>query len=281
MTRIDSLLAKGTTFSFELMPATNEKREAALDRALPELEDLDPSFVSVTYGAGGSTRGGTHDLVKRLLDEGRTVPMAHLTTAGQSRTQLKEMLERYRADGLENILALRGDPPLDAESMPEGELTNAMELVELAREVGDFCIAVAAHPEGHPAAKTREEDLAFQLAKFKRADFAITQFFFDVDAYFAFVNDLSAMGNTTPIIPGIIAPVSVTQLERMAEMSHTEVPHWVHDRLVGDDEEAVAAAGVGIAVDLAKKLLAGGAPGIHIYTLNHSAPARAIYNRLF
>src|SRR5581483_11681900 len=200
---ITGLLAASTTYSFEFFPPRNNEAEVQLAATLAELEPLRPSFVSITYGAGGSTRDRTHGLVVDLLRSTTMTPMAHLTCAGHRRAELADILERYRSDGVENLLALRGDPA--AGSAPSaGELRHAIELVELAREIGSFSVGVAAHPEGHPDAPDRDTDRRHLAAKLARADFAITQFFFRCEDYVALVDDLAARGVDKPVIAGIM-----------------------------------------------------------------------------
>jgi len=282
MATIRELLDAGRTFSFELMPPRTPEREQLLEQALTELEPLRPSFVSITYGAGGSTRHRTHDLVTKLLGTSM-VPMAHLTCAAHTRAELTDILIRYREVGLRNILALRGDPPLDSDGvLPDGELQRAADLVELTRSVGDFCVAVAAHPDKHPHAPDLATDRKHQAAKLAIADLGVTQFLFRPERYFSLVDDLASLGVHTPIIPGIMPPSNVNQLTRMAELSGAEIPREVHERLeaAGDDPNAVRQVGIDIATEVAQGLLDGGAPGLHIYTMNKSEATRAIYANL-
>lgn len=283
MPKISELLDKGSTFSFELMPPRTPERERQLEEALVGLEPLRPSFVSITYGAGGSTRQRTHDLVSRLLREGSMTPMAHLTCAAHSRSELVAILTRYKHDGLENVLALRGDPPLDATGdLPEGELHRAVELVELAREVHDFCVAVAMHPEGHPKAPDSSSDLRFQAEKLKAADFGITQFFFVANDYLRLVDEMSKRGADKPIIPGLMPPTNVGQLTKMAQLSGTDVPGSVAEKLyaVSGNPDDVRRVGVDIVTELSRQLLEKGAPGLHFYTMNRSTATREIYANL-
>ena len=274
--RIDQLLTAGRTFSFELFPARTGEQERVLEQALEDLIPLRPAFVSITYGAGGSTRDRTHDLVLRLLGDGPHTPMAHLTCIGHSREELAEILLRYRDVGLSNLLALRGDGGLDT-----GDLRNAAELVELARELGDFCIGVAAHPEGHP-----ETDLARDhdhlAAKLRLADFAITQFLFETDSYPRLVDDLAARGVEKPVIPGIMPVTNLAQVPRFAALSGRQLPAALVSRLeaVAGDPDAVRRIGVAHATLLCEELLALGVPGLHFYTLNRSRATREIYTRL-
>jgi methylenetetrahydrofolate reductase (NADPH) len=209
------------------------------------------------------------------------VPMAHLTCACHSRTELVEIIERYRDAGIDNILALGGDPPKDLD-LPEGELAYAIELVRLIRSTGDFCIGVAAHPEPHPRSPSRESDRLRTAEKLAEADFAITQFFFDADHYFDLVDSLRGHGVDKPVIPGIMPVTSIASVKRMAEMQGSEFPAWLLAKLeaVGDDAAAVRAVGIAEATNLCAALLEGGAPGLHFYTMNRSTATREIYENL-
>lgn len=257
--------------SFEFFPPKTEEAEATLERTLRDLEPLYPSFVSVTYGAGGSTRERTHDLIVRLITGTSLNPMAHLTCAGHTRTELVELLERYRDEGLDNVLALRGDPPAELD-LPDGDLAHAIDLVALIREVGPFSVAVAAHPEGHPACPDPKLDRDRQAAKLAAADLAITQFFFEPEVYERFVADMDARGVTTPIIPGVMPVTNLKQVARMAELSGAAFPDALRARLErgGDDPDAVRRIGIEAATECCEALLALGAPGLHFYTLNRS-----------
>jgi methylenetetrahydrofolate reductase (NADPH) len=209
--------------------------------------------------------------------------MAHLTCAAHRREQLEDVLVRYRDAGVENILALHGDPPLDADSdLPDGDLRYALDLVELARSVSPFCVAVAAHPEGHPRAPDRATDRRHTALKLEVADFAITQFFFHLEDYLDLVESLSALGVDKPVIPGIMPITSVRTVSRMCELSGTEVPRSVTDRLepVADQPDEVRRIGVEVATELGQKLLAEGVPGLHFYTMNQAAATREIYANL-
>ena len=278
---VGALLAAGTTYSFEFFPPRDEAAEAQLARTLSELEPLRPSFVSITYGAGGSTRDRTHDLVVDILRRTTMTPMAHLTCVGHTRAELAAILERYRHDGVANLLALRGDPPAGAAGAP-GDLRHALELVELAREAGSFSIGVAAHPEGHPEAPDRPTDRRHLAAKLARADFAVTQFFFRCEDYLRLVGDLVHRGVTKPVIPGIMPVTNVAQIERFAALSGAEVPARLRARLqaAGDDPAEVRRIGVAAATELCADLLAAGAPGLHFYTLNRSTATREIWAAL-
>jgi methylenetetrahydrofolate reductase (NADPH) len=279
--KISDILARGTSYSFEFFPPRSPEAEATLERALRELEPLGPSYVSVTYGAGGSTRERTHELVVQILHGTSITPMAHLTCVGHTRDELREIVERYRDAGIENVLALGGDPPKDSD-LPRGELEYAVELVRLVREVGDFSVGVAAHPEPHPRSPSKETDRLHTAEKLAEADFAITQFFFEPEHYFDLVESLRAHGVDKPVIAGIMPVTSLAGIKRMAELQGSAFPQWLADRLyaVGDDPEMVRAVGVEESTKLCRALLAGGAPGLHFYTLNRSTATIEIYANL-
>jgi methylenetetrahydrofolate reductase (NADPH) len=282
MTRIDTLLAETTTTSFEFFPPKTDEGRDALRVTVRELEPLSPSFVSVTYGAGGATRERTHDLVIDMLTNTNIPPMAHLTTVAHTRSELVDILTRYRDAGVANIMALRGDAPQD-DPNPVRELRHAAELVTLAREVGgdQFAIGVAAHPEGHPESPSLETDRRFLAEKCKLADFAVTQFFFHVDVYLRLVDDLDRHGCDTPVIPGIMPVTNVSQIERFAALSGTALPTWLKKRLAqAKTPDEVETIGVEVATELCADLLAAGAPGLHFYTLNRSQATRRIYAAL-
>jgi methylenetetrahydrofolate reductase (NADPH) len=266
-------IGAGRFVSFELWPPRSPESAQALEAALDELAALGPSFVAITYGAGGSTRERTHDLVVRLVDS-PLLPLAHLTCAAHHRSELVELMGRYRRAGVDNLLALHGDPPLSAtEALPEGDLRFALELARLARELGFPCVGVAVHPEGHPAAPSPEADRRHQAAKLREADFGLTQFLHRSEDYFALVDDLRARGADAPIVPGIMPITNVRQVERMAAMSGTDLPAALAARLlaVADRPEEVRRVGVEHATNLCRELLDGGAPGLHFYTMNRAA----------
>ncbi|MGI9034253.1 MAG: methylenetetrahydrofolate reductase [Acidimicrobiales bacterium] len=282
MPRIADLLATGRTFSFEFFPPKTPEAEITLEMTLAELELLKPSFVSVTYGAGGSTRERTHDLVVSINRSTTMTAMAHLTCAAHTRDELTTIVGHYHEAGVENILALGGDPPADL-GLPAGDLRHAVELVELVREVGPFCVGVAAHPELHPKSNgDRAADRRFLATKLEHADFAITQFFFRAGDYLSMVDDLAALGVDKPVIPGIMPVTNLSSIRRMAAMSGAAVPPEVVQRLeaVADDPEVVRRAGVEMATELCRRLLDAGAPGLHFYTLNRSTATREIYANL-
>ncbi len=281
MARIGELLAAGRTFSFEFFPPRTAAGRTTLAHTLRELEPLEPSFVSVTYGAGGSTREWTHEIVVGMLHTTTLNPMAHLTCVGHSRLDLAEILVRYRRAGIENVLCLGGDPPAGVE-LPEAELHHAIELVELAGAIGGFSTGVAAHPAGHPKSPDLASDRRHLAAKLAVADFAITQFFFRVQDYLTLVEDLAARGCDKPVIPGVMPITHLASVARMGELAGHPVPPEVVARFEGreEDAEAVRRIGVEVAVELCEKLLAEGAPGLHFYTLNRSLATREIYASL-
>jgi methylenetetrahydrofolate reductase (NADPH) len=279
--KITEILAAGPSYSFEFFPPKTPAAEEALARALEELEPLGPSYVSVTYGAGGSTREKTHEIVTGILRDTAMTPMAHLTCAAHTRAQLVDVVTRYRDAGIDNILALGGDPPKDLD-LPPGELRHAIELVHLIRTVGDFAVGVAAHPEPHPRSPSRESDRRHTAEKLDAADFAITQFFFDAEHYFDLVDSLRALGVHKPVIAGIMPATTIGSIKRMTELQGSDFPRWLAEKLeaVAEDPDAVFAVGVEEATKLCRALLDGGAPGLHFYTLNRSRATREIYENL-
>lgn len=277
MAMIRDLLAAGPTVSFEFFPPKTDEAERQLEKTIRELEHLAPSFVSVTYGAGGSTRERTRDIVIGIERDTTLTAMAHLTCMGHRRTEITELLDEYRRGEVCNILALAGDPPADGEPA-EGDFTYAIELVETVREAGDFSIGVAAHPEGHPRSPDRASDLRHLAAKLAVADFGVTQFFFRAEDYLRMRDGLAALGCDTPVIPGIMPVTNARQIRRFAEMSGAAFPADLADRLeaIADDAAAVRAVGVEVATELCRTLLDEGVPGLHFYTLNRSTATREI-----
>jgi methylenetetrahydrofolate reductase (NADPH) len=274
------------TFSFEFFPPRTDAGEQALWQAVRELEPLQPGFVSVTYGAGGSTRDRTVRVTRRIAEETTLTPMAHLTCVGSSRAELASVLGQYADAGIHTVLALRGDPPgglgTPFEVHPEG-LAYASDLVALIRSLGQFDVGVAAFPEGHPEARDVDHDADVLVAKADAgAQFAITQFFFDADDYFALVDRVRRRRCDLPIVPGIMPVTSVSQIERFAALSGAAFPSALAQRLhaVADDPAAVRAIGVEVATELSSRLLAGGAPGLHFYTLNRSTATREVFAAL-
>ncbi|HLI72933.1 MAG TPA: methylenetetrahydrofolate reductase [Acidimicrobiales bacterium] len=282
MAWISELLAAGRTFSFEFFPPKNDQEQATLVRTLRDLEPLGPSFVSVTYRGGRESRQRTHDLVSAMLRTTTLNPMAHLICVAHTRLELADILVAFRKSGVDNLMALGGDPPTDPEAGP-GELLHAIELVELARAIGGMSIGVAAHPAGHPNSPDMVSDRDFLAAKLRRADFAVTQFFFEVDEYLRLMDDLAARHVDKPVLPGIMPVTSLKSVPRMATMG-AAVPAWAVERLEraaaqgGDD--AVRRTGVELSTELCEQLLARGAPGLHFYTLNRSSATREIYAAL-
>jgi methylenetetrahydrofolate reductase (NADPH) len=263
----------GRFVSFELWPPRSPESAQALELALEQLAVLGPAFVAITYGAGGSTRERTHDLVVALVDS-PLLPLAHLTCAAHRRPELVELMRRYRRAGVDNLLALHGDPPLSAEQdLPVGDLRYAVELVALAREIGFPGVGVALHPQGHPAAPSCAADWLHQAGKLREADFGLTQFFHRSTDYFALVERMRARGADAPVIPGVMPITNVRQLERMATMSGASVPIELAQRLhaVADRPPEVRRIGVEHATVLCQELLDGGAPGLHFYTMNKAA----------
>jgi methylenetetrahydrofolate reductase (NADPH) len=281
MTKIVDILAAGPSHSFEFFPPKTPAAERVLEQTLLELEPLHPSFVSVTYGAGGSTREMTHDIVTRIIRDTSLTAMAHLTCAAHTRDELATIIRRYGSAGVENILALGGDPPKEL-NLPKGELEHATHLVALVRELGDFSVGVAVHPEGHPASANRADDRRRQAEKLAIADFGLSQFFFEAHVWFEFLADLDALGVTTPVIPGIMPVLNVKSVKRMAEMSGADFPRALEQRLraVEDDEDAMRAVGIEAATELCRELIAGGVDSFHFYTLNRSSATREIYENL-
>jgi methylenetetrahydrofolate reductase (NADPH) len=284
--RIDELLAAGDpTFSFEFFPPKTEAGEQNLAEALEGLRGLDPAFVSVTYGAGGSTREKTIETVKRIKDEHGLEAMAHFTCVGATVEELRSTLEAMRAAGIDNVLALRGDPPAGQEDWrrTEGGLEYSRELVELIAADYPFAIGGACFPETHIHASSPEEDLEHLAEKVAAGvDFLITQLFFDNALYFDFVERARAAGVGVPIIPGIMPITQVGQVERMAKLCGASIPAGLSRELHarGEDPEAVLDFGVAYATLQCAELLGAGAPGIHFITLNRSPATRAIVSAL-
>ncbi|MCY7395596.1 MAG: methylenetetrahydrofolate reductase [NAD(P)H] [Nocardioides sp.] len=276
----------GRSFSFEFFPPKDEAGEVQLWDAISALEPYRPTFVSVTYGAGGSTRDTTVRVTGRIARETSMTPLAHLTCVGHTRAEIEAILQSYRDSGVRNVLALRGDPP-GGPGAPwtatEGGLTYADELVALVRETGGFSVGVAAFPQGHREADSLDHDVEVLLGKQAAgAEFAITEMFFLAADYFALVARGRAAGVTIPILPGIMPIQNLGQIKRMAELSGREVPAEVVARISAHqaDPAALRAAGIAVAAELCEELLEGGAPGLHFYTLNRSKATREIFAAL-
>jgi methylenetetrahydrofolate reductase (NADPH) len=281
VTRIADLLAAGPTHSFEFGPPRTPEAEARLQKTLLELEPLHPSFVSVTYGAGGSTREATRRIVEHIGRDTSMTPMPHLTCVAHTRAEVVEIVRGYHDAGLENLLALGGDPPLDGIEHPS-DFRYAIELVELMQTEGDFSIGVAAFPEGHPRSHDLAADRRRLAEKLRLADFGITQFFFRANDYFRMLDDLAELGVDKPVLPGVMAFVNVDGLRRMAAMNATAIPDDLNARLdaVAGDPPAVRALAVEVCTALTAELLEGGAPGVHLYTMNYARAATEIWANL-
>ena len=284
--RIDSLFGSGEpVFSFEFFPPKTEQGEQNLFAALDELQPLDPAFVSVTYGAGGSTQAKTLDIVNRVRDEHGLEAMAHFTCVGATVDQLRHTLDQMRDAGHENVLALRGDPPAGQEEWvkTEGGLEYSSQLVALLKADYDFSIGAACFPEGHIHATSPEDDLRHLKEKVDAGvDFLITQLFFDNRLYYDFVERARGIGITVPIVPGIWPITGYAQIARVSALCGATLPEHVLGELDArkDDEEAVAEFGVAYATMQTADLLAHGAPGAHFFTLNRSPATRAILSAL-
>ncbi|MBM7515345.1 methylenetetrahydrofolate reductase [NAD(P)H] [Nocardioides nitrophenolicus] len=276
----------GRSFSFEFFPPKDEAGEAQLWDAIRALEPYQPTFVSVTYGAGGSTRDKTVAITGRIARETSMVPMAHLTCVGHTREELEAILDAYVAEGVSHVMALRGDPqegPRADWTPTDGGLNYALDLVELARSRGDFRIGVAAFPEGHPSADSLDADADVLVAKARAgAEFAVTQMFFRASDYFDLVGRVRARGVDIPILPGIMPILNLAAIRRQSELIGTSVPDDVVARISAHDGDpaAVRAEGIRIAAELCDELLAGGAPGLHFYTLNRSKATLEIFEAL-
>lgn len=285
----DRLDPNRPVFSVEFFPPKDDAGEQQLWRTIRELEPLDPAFVSVTYGAGGSSRDRTVRITGRIAQETTLVAMAHLTAVNHSVSELRQVIGSYAAAGLRNVLALRGDPPGDpgADWIPHPEgFSHAAELVRLIRELGDFCVGVAAFPEGHLRSPDLDTDVEHLVAKFRAgARFAITQMFFDVEDYVRLRDRVARYAPDMaeiPILAGVMPITSAKGIQKMAELSGAAIPREIRERVdrVADDPAAVREIGVDVAADLAERLLAEGAPGLHFYTLNRSGSTTQVLDRL-
>lgn len=278
MTKINELLKESRTVSFEFFPPKSDAEAAVLGETIRDLESLHPSFVSVTYRGGAESRQRTYDLVTMMRRDTSLNPMAHLICVAHSRGELTEILEQYGDASIDNLMALGGDPPTEPDAKV-GELQYALELVELARSVGDFSIGVAAHPAGHPRSETLHSDRDRLARKLEAADFGVTQFFFSIEEYLSLVNDIADRGVTKPILPGIMPVTSLSSVPRMATMG-APVPAWAIERLESVEStggaDAVREEGIALATELCAALLEEGAPGLHFYTLNRSKATREI-----
>jgi methylenetetrahydrofolate reductase (NADPH) len=270
--------------SFEFFPPKTPEGVEKLRGVRSELGLLSPHFYSVTFGAGGSTREGTLATVTEMHRED-VAAAPHLSCIGASTSEMAETLEHYRVLGVRRLVALRGDLPSGTGASARGDFRYARELVEFVRaRTGDwFHIEVAAYPEVHPQARSAADDLANLIGKFRSgADSAITQYFYNADAYFRLVDEAAKAGLDRPIVPGIMPITNYTQLARFSDTCGAEIPRWIRSRLAafGDDTASIKAFGIDVVARLCERLLAGGAPGLHFYTLNQSAPSTAICRQL-
>jgi methylenetetrahydrofolate reductase (NADPH) len=285
--RIGDLLARGgRSFSFEFLPPKDEEGEQVLWKSISELEPLRPTFVSVTYGAGGATRDRTVAITGRIARETSLVPMAHLTCVGHTVAELKSIFAQLREARIHNVLALRGDPPGGPRTewvSTEGGVDHACDLVQLISDDNGFCIGVAAFPEGHVDAPSLEDDIKVLRAKQDAgAEFAITEMLLRASDYFGLVERDRADGVEIPIIPGIMPILNLRSMRKMVELSGREMPDETVARIepLADDPAALRAEGIRISTELCDALLDGGAPGLHFYTLNRSKATREIFAAL-
>jgi methylenetetrahydrofolate reductase (NADPH) len=281
--RVDELLAEGLTCSFEFFPPKSDEESAVLKRSLLDLDPLEPSFVSVTYRGGRASRQRTFDLVTQIQQAGHVTAMAHLICVGHRRDEMRDLLKNYADAGVTNVMALGGDLPEDP-SFATSDFTYALELVELVREVGEFCVGVGAHPQGHPRSKDLASDRKHLARKLEAADFAVTQFFFEPEDWVRLVAELAELGVEKPVLPGIMPVTTLSGVVRMASMG-ANVPASLVARLEGahlrGGAPAVRAEGILAATELCAQLLEAGVPGLHFYTLNRSTATREIYHALF
>lgn len=270
-------------FKYGIFPPKTPEGAEKLRAARKRLAELAPEYFSVTFGAAGSTQAGTRDTVLEIQREGHQAA-PHLSCIGRSRAELREIINEYKSHGIRQMVALRGDLPSGFGGL-SGELSHASELIEFIRaETGDwFHIEAAAYPEMHPQARSPQDDLKHFIGKIKAgANSAITQYFYNPDAYFRFVDETHKAGVDVPVVAGIMPITNYTQLMRFSDMCGAEIPRWIRLKLAsfGDDSESIRAFGLDVVTQLCERLITGGAPGLHFYTLNQSAPTIAIWQRL-
>ena len=269
--------------SMEFFPPKTTEGADKLRAARVQLAELGPEYFSVTFGAAGSTQAGTRDTVLEIQREGHKAA-PHLSCIGRSRSELREIISEYQSHGIRHIVALRGDLPSGFGGI-SGEFSHASELIEFIRaETGDwFHIEAAAYPEMHPQARSPQDDLQNFIRKIKAgANSAITQYFYNADAYFRFVDEVKKAGVDAPVVAGIMPITNYTQLMRFSDMCGAEIPRWIRLKLAsfGDDSASIRAFGLDVLTQMCDRLIAGGAPGLHFYTLNQAAPTIAIWQRI-
>ena len=282
----DLIRDAGPTYSFEFFPPKTEEGQVQLWQAIRELESLRPSFVSITYGAGGSTRDTTISVTERVATDTTLLPMAHLTAVNHSVAELRQIIGRLAAVGVRNILAVRGDPPGDPMGdwvqHPQGVLY-AEELVRLVRRSGDFCVGVAAFPYKHPRSPTIESDTDYFVSKCRAgASFAITQMFFDADDYLRLRDRVAATGADVPILPGVMPVTQMSTIARSEQFSGAPFPRALAERFerIADDKAAVRRLGIEQCSEMCALLLREGVPGIHFITMNRSTATREVWQNL-
>ncbi len=281
----DLFAQKKRVLSFELFPPKRDGNLDGLFQTVQELKQLGPDYISITYGAGGSSRDMTYDIALRLK-ENAVLPLVHFTCVGHSRLEIKQLLDKLKMAGIENLLALRGDPPKDQTTFvpaPDG-FRYANELIQFIRSEGyDFCLGVAGYPEGHTEAPSKNEDIQNLKRKIQSGgDFIVTQLFFDNQDYFRYVEQLRTVGVPNPVQPGIWLLTDYIQIEKICHLSGAKYPEALKERIepIKDDKEKVARAGIEYAVDQCDELLRKGAPGVHFYVMNKSHSVREVIKRL-
>lgn len=287
MATVTERIQRGTpTFSVEFFPPKTDEAENTLWRTIRDLEPLDPAFVSVTYGAGGSTRDRTVRTTGRIATDTTLTAMAHLTAVDASMDDLRHVIGSYAAAGISNVLAIRGDPPgdKDADWVPHpAGLSYTEELVHMVKRLGEFCVGVAAFPYCHPRSADEDTDTRYFIQKVKAgAEFAVTQMFLDPECFLVMRDRIAAAGCDVPILPGLMPITSPRTLERAGDFSGGPVPDFVQERLgpLADDEEAFRQAGIDLCVELSQRLLDEGVPNIHYYSLNRSPAVGEVVRRL-